>query len=102
MSASSSADRAPTQTLQIPRRLDRGAALSLAAELQARRGAPISLKGTEVEQLGAFGLQSLLVAQRSWEMDGVPFRILGASDAMKADLATMGVQPDLLAMEEEA
>lgn len=102
MSANSSADHAPTQTLQLPRRLDRGSALSLAAELQARRGAPISLKGAEVEQLGAFGLQALLVAQASWERDGAAFRIFEASDAMKADLETMGVQPDLLKLEEEA
>jgi anti-anti-sigma regulatory factor len=101
MIATSQPERSAPQSLALPAKLDRGAAISFAEMLRSRRGAPVTLTGDSVQQLGAFGLQALLVAQAAWKADGVAFGLQGISENMARDLHTLGVDPTRFTEAEE-
>lgn len=76
--------------LDLPPALDLRAAPDLAASLLAHRGGDISLNGSAVRHLGGQCLQVLLSAQRTWAADGRTFRLLSASQDLRAGAALLG------------
>ncbi|HKT53921.1 MAG TPA: STAS domain-containing protein [Caulobacteraceae bacterium] len=70
--------------------LDLTAARSLAGELLARRGAPLSLDASKVERLGALCLQVLLSARVTWMRDGQPLTIKDVSPAFEDQFQRFG------------
>lgn len=76
--------------LDLPPALDLRAAPDLAASLLAHRGGDVSLNGSAVRHLGGQCLQVLLSAQRTWAEDGRAFRLLAASQELRAGAALLG------------
>lgn len=71
-------------------KLDLKASEELVGELMAIRGSAVTLDGSGVELFGAHALQTLLIAQNSWQSDGQKFAVEGLSEAAKEHLALMG------------
>ena len=87
MSAAPQPDRVH---LTLPAFMDLRAAGTLARDLLALRGRPISLDASAVERLGGLGLQVLLSARLTWQADRNSFALVEASEAFLADCALMG------------
>ncbi len=79
--------------------LDLRAAPDLAASLLMRRGNDVLLDGSAVRHLGGQCLQVLLSAQQTWAADGRTFRLLSASEELRAGAALLGAV-DLLCGED--
>ncbi len=82
-------------SIHLPEVMDLTAAMPLAAEILARRGAPLVLDATSVRRLGTQCLQVLLAAQASWRDDGVGFSFDGSNEEFVAGLERFGAA-DLL------
>lgn len=83
-------DKAET-AMQLPEFLDLPAAAPLVKSLLARRGNPIVIDGSAVQQVGAQCVQVLLSAKRTWDADGVPLSIVNCAPRMIEDLELLGV-----------
>lgn len=59
-------------------------------QLLGLRGKTVDLDGSQVERLGALGLQVLLSASATWRADGQRFRVVDASEAFRSSLALFG------------
>ncbi|MBL8558815.1 MAG: STAS domain-containing protein [Hyphomonadaceae bacterium] len=70
--------------------LDLRAAAPLRDALLERRGGPVIVDATRVEQLGGLCLQVLLSARNAWENDGAAFSIAARSSAFEAALTAFG------------
>ena len=70
--------------------LDLTAAAPLAAELLARRGAPLTLDASAVRRLGAQCLQILIAGRTAWEADGQAWRVANPSPEFSDSAALMG------------
>lgn len=80
-----------TSTLTLGPRLDLTAARGLAADLRARRAAPLVIDASGVEVLGGLCLQLLLAAQQTWSRAGLPLRLGSRSPAFDRALAQFGI-----------
>ena len=76
--------------LPLAASLDLRAAPDLAASLLTRRGGDVLLDGSAVRHLGGQCLQVLLSAQQTWAADGRTFRLLSASQDLRAGAALLG------------
>ena len=76
--------------IRLPKAMDIASAARLTDELLAVRGRPITLDGSEVERLGALGLQVLLSARRTWRADKRDFAVVNPSAALSGDAALLG------------
>jgi chemotaxis protein CheX len=63
----------------LPPILDLKAASQLRDEFCAAKGGPLDVDASKVQRLGGLCLQVLLSAQRSWAVDGKPFRVVDPS-----------------------
>jgi chemotaxis protein CheX len=63
----------------LPPILDLKAASELRDEFCAAKGGPLDVDASKVQRLGGLCLQVLLSAQRSWAVDGKPFRVVDPS-----------------------
>lgn len=70
--------------------LDYRAAAPLRDAFLERRGAPVRVDASHVEQMGALCLQVLIAARRAWSHDGVPFDFTARSEAFDASVAAFG------------
>lgn len=61
--------------------------------LGARHG-PVTISAREVGRLDAHRLQILLVAERQWASEGVPFHLTESNDTFRAGLERLGLAPD--------
>ena len=80
-------------TLVLAGALDMRAAGPLLEDVQGRRGAPLTVDGSQVERLGGQCLQVILAAQATWAADGHGFEICNPSTALKEGWALMGAEP---------
>ena len=76
--------------VRLPRSLDIASVEPLASALLALRGSAIDLDASEVERLGALGLQLLLSARLTWRTDKVAFSVVDPSAAFAGDAALLG------------
>jgi chemotaxis protein CheX len=63
----------------LPPILDLKAASQLRDEFCAAKGGPLDVDASKVQRLGGLCLQVLVSAQRSWAVDGKPFRVVDPS-----------------------
>jgi chemotaxis protein CheX len=63
----------------LPAILDLKAAAKLRDEFCAAKGGPLDVDASKVQRLGGLCLQVLLSAQRTWAVDGKPFRVVDPS-----------------------
>jgi chemotaxis protein CheX len=63
----------------LPPILDVKAASQLRDEFCAAKGGPLDVDASKVQRLGGLCLQVLVSAQRSWAVDGKPFRVVDPS-----------------------
>lgn len=80
-----------TAPVLLPARLDSAAAVQLAHDLRYREGAPVTLDASQVELLGARALQTLIVAAGAWRAAGASFSVVNLSDAVRGQIATLGL-----------
>jgi chemotaxis protein CheX len=78
-----------TSRLRLPAAMDMRVVESLTADLIALRGQAIDLDASQVERLGALGLQVLLSARLTWRVDKLPFAVVDPSEAFMADCALL-------------
>jgi chemotaxis protein CheX len=91
----------PEGALRLPECLDLPAATPLARALLERRGKPIVLDGSSVQQLGAQCVQVLLSAKRTWGADGIPLSIVNCAPRMIEDLQLLGIDSTTLTTGEQ-
>jgi chemotaxis protein CheX len=65
--------------IELPPILDLKAAAKLLEEFTNSRGGALDIDASKVQRLGGLCLQVLLSAQRSWTVDGKPFRVVDPS-----------------------
>lgn len=65
--------------VELPAILDLKAAAQLRDEFCAAKGGPLDVDASKVQRLGGLCLQVLLSAQRSWDVEGKPFRVVDPS-----------------------
>ncbi|APZ51406.1 hypothetical protein [Salipiger abyssi] len=62
--------------------------------LLGARHMPVSISARDVARLDAHRLQILLVAEKQWASEGLPFRLTDTSDTFRAGLERLGLAPD--------
>ena len=77
-------------------KLDQKAAIALAEELRARRGADLCLDARDTTHVGALAVQVVLAAARTWARDGRALHLVGVSDACVDQLSLLGFTPETL------
>lgn len=88
------------RVLRLPARMNYAAADELSEAFEHLRDSPIEVDASDVTHLGAIGLQVLLAARKQWQLDGVSFRLTGASAAFVDSLNLLGVQPETFSQED--
>ncbi|MWD26484.1 STAS domain-containing protein [Aquicoccus sp. SCR17] len=89
------------QNLKLSTRLDGPAAGSLAGELTALRGGPLTLEAGGVDFIGALSLQVLVAAHRQWKADEQLFRIDAPSDAFLEGCRLLGIPSEEIGLGED-
>ncbi|HLH12238.1 MAG TPA: STAS domain-containing protein [Methylovirgula sp.] len=90
------ASEANPRTLVLPEILDIKAAISLAENILALRGAEIVIDASQVERLGGQSLQILLSALATWHADGMTLDFVRPSTPFLESLALFGIDPEAL------
>ena len=80
----------------LPAILNLQAAAGLRDDLLARRGTPLALDASEVEQAGGQCLQVLIAAAKLWRADSKPLTYSMTSPQFDARLALMGADLAML------
>jgi chemotaxis protein CheX len=75
----------------LPPRVDRAAAAALAEELRAHAASDVTVDAAAVTQLGALGLQTLLVAARAWRDADRAFAVENIGPEVAGQLADLGL-----------
>jgi len=75
--------------------LDYRAAAPLRDAFLERRGAPLHVDASQVEQMSALCLQVLLAARLAWRRDGVPFECSPRSPAFETSIAAFDAKDAL-------
>ncbi|MDT8856012.1 STAS domain-containing protein [Paracoccaceae bacterium Fryx2] len=86
----------------MPERGGLGEARGLEAFLRDQVAAPVRLDASAVQRLDTLLLQYLLAAGRAWSRRGLGFEVTGVGAALGAELALVGLTPDLLAWQRGA
>ena len=82
--------------LRLAPKLDQKAAIALAEDLRARRGADLGLDAGDTTHVGTLAVQVILAAARSWSGDGHALRLVNVSDACVDQLSLLGFTPETL------
>ena len=67
-------------------------ASALRDALLRRRGRDVVVDGSDIGFLSALSAQALLSARETWRLDGQTFAITAPSDAIRGDLALLGLE----------
>lgn len=81
---------AETATLILEPVLDLRAAAPLRDAFLERRGAPVVVDASKVEQMGGLCLQVLIAARNAWAHDHTPFSLSPRSPSFDAALGAFG------------
>jgi chemotaxis protein CheX len=79
------------RTLQLPEVLDLNAATPLAGELLSFRGNDLAADASQVQRIGAQGVQVLLSAVATWRQDGFKLRVVKPSAAFRDVIESLGI-----------
>lgn len=83
-------------------KLDTRAAADLVETLKAHAGADVTVDASATQQLGAMGLQALMVAATTWKQAGHAFVLTGMSADLVKQFDLYGVDPETLCAKEAA
>ena len=62
--------------------------------LLSARGAPVTVSARDVRRLDSLRLQTMLVAQKQWMIDGQPFTVTDMGPAFRDGLERLGIPAD--------
>ena len=62
--------------------------------LLGARHAEVTISARDVARLDSHRLQILLVAEKQWRTEGIPFRLTDATETFRAGLERLGLDPD--------
>lgn len=80
----------------LPPTLNHDRCGQLLEQLTANRGFPVGVDAAQVHRVGALAAQILLVAQKSWAQDVIPFTIDSPSVGFIDSLQKLGLASALL------
>lgn len=86
--------------LKLPQTLDVAAVRAVREHLLGRRGTTTTVDASEVERIGALGIELLIAAQRQWQKDERVLQLVGPSDAVMDALRDLGLDPETLDIRE--
>lgn len=81
----------PAIELPLPERMDHPHCLTLRAQIEEARGAPLDLLAGDVGFFGAAAAELLLAARAEWHGAGLDFAVTSPSDAMQSQLGDLGL-----------
>jgi len=76
--------------LDLPRRLDTGAVPALIDTLRAHQGANLALDASDLTQIGALAVQTIIVAANDWQDAGHALTLENVSDGVEEQLRLLG------------
>jgi chemotaxis protein CheX len=82
--------------LKLPRVLDVAAVRAVRKDLLDRRGTAMTIDASDVERIGALGIELLISANRQWLEDDRLLQMTGMSDSMKAAFTDLGLDATTL------
>lgn len=65
-------------------------------ELKSLRGKPVEIDASAVERMDTLVAQVMVLGQKTWAADNVPFRVTGASDTVCSALHRLGLDTAIL------
>lgn len=95
-------DSAAPSILKLPENLDLNAASAMHVQLTDLRGTEVEVDASEVRKSGAQGVQVLLAAKKTWDVDEKHFAIGEMSEAFEKTLKLLGISGDILPLKETA
>jgi anti-anti-sigma regulatory factor len=88
-----------SQPLILPDCLDSTAAITIKEMLLTQRGNAIAVDASQVRRVGVQSLQVLVAAARSWQRDGVSYRLENPSSEFLETIALVGLPHQELLLE---
>lgn len=79
-----------TARLPLPEKLDTAAVPALIAGLQAKQGSDLVLDGSDLQQIGALAVQTLIVAANDWQDSGHTLRFENVNEDVEKQLVLLG------------
>ena len=89
----------PSQPLMLPDCLDSAAAITIKEMLLTQRGNAIAVDASQVRRVGVQSLQVLVAAARSWQRDGLVYRLENPSSEFLETIALIGLPHQELLLE---
>ncbi len=89
----------PSQPLMLPDCLDSAAAITIKDMLLSQRGNAIAVDASQVRRVGVQSLQVLVAAARSWQRDGLSYRLENPSSEFLETIALVGLPHQELLLE---
>lgn len=84
------------QIVVLPPTFNHDRSGQLVEQLAACRGSPVVVDAAQVHRVGALAAQILLAAKRTWDHDGVGFRIDAPSAGFTDSLRKLGLASAML------
>jgi anti-anti-sigma regulatory factor len=88
-----------SQPLMLPDCLDSAAAITIKDMLLTQRGNAIAVDASQVRRVGVQSLQVLVAAARSWQRDGLSYRLENPSSEFLETIALVGLPHQELLLE---
>jgi chemotaxis protein CheX len=82
--------------LKLPQTLDVAAVRAVREDLLGRRGTDITVDASDVERIGALGIELLIAAQRQWRKDDSALKLVGVSDTVTDAFQDLGLDATTL------
>ncbi len=82
--------------LKLPQTLDVAAVRAVREDLLARRGTATTMDASDIERIGALGVELLIAAQRQWQKDDSVLQLVGLSEAVTDAFTDLGLDAAVL------
>jgi chemotaxis protein CheX len=82
--------------LKLPQTLDVAAVRAVREDLLTRRGTATTMDASDVERIGALGVELLIAAQRQWQKDDSVLQLVGLSEAVTDAFTDLGLDAAVL------
>ena len=86
--------------LKLPQTLDVAAARAVREDLLGRRGTETTVDVSDVERIGALGIELLIAAQRQWRKDDRVLKLVGVTDTVADAFKDLGLDASTLDIRE--
>jgi chemotaxis protein CheX len=82
--------------LKLPQTLDVAAVRAVREDLLTRRGTATTMDASDIERIGALGVELLIAAQRQWQKDDSVLQLVGLSEAVTDAFTDLGLDAAVL------